>query len=613
MIQKNIELFCPTREDRARVMAEYSRYTVPILREIVDRLYILVKGCVVTGEAVGTFVADAVTNIQARPTSANKQQILDFLVVFLGDLRNFSVYLKSLSADDIRIWYYLMEHGCISRSDLRKIMGRDCITIKENSFGWRPTISLPPFLGWFDTKEGEPIHYEKQTYRRISEYYVTMPANLRSWLIPLFYEKEKYTLTFLPELPVEAKALQCFTAEPFIFVELSVLDGLSRQGDLATDAKWKLSAASVKKVASKMNMTEIFPKDANRFVASMRSNILLPTVAFFWMYKERNIAHPEKGLKDIFGTEFLNFPTILMPVLMLFTSGLRTTEIKESLALSLLKKVLDMFLNNKCADWLSVDQLLMQCLFQGISMDVFSDYSYSKMDLKQKVNGDEIYMDGRYDDVTVPFVKALFFLLASFGLVEIACDTDTASYPSPFHTLKYFRLTGLGRYVFGFTKTYEQPKSECEGPYFDLDSNNLIVRSLGSDNPYESLLKDIAEPIGQRRYKVTHSSLLNHCATNEDVANKVEFFKRFISSDLPKVWDEFFHSLTRRCCPLKGIAPDMYMIYQLDAGNEELLKLISTDPIIRKYTVRAEGHLLLVRRTAYKQVITRLKSFGYLL
>lgn len=610
---KEIELYRPLEEERQRVVTEYSRYTVSELRRWIEWLYPLVKGRVVVGEGAGTFVADAVANMHAKPTSAPKSHLLDFLAIFLGDIRNFGIYLQSLPADDLVLWRHLMANHRISHSELKKMMGRDYITTSKESYNWRDSLSISPSLGLFDVKAGEPTYYDRDTYQRISEYYISLPWKLRSWLVPLFYGKEEWSLNSLPELPDEAKGLQCFSAESFIFVELSVLDSLGRQGDLAVDAKWKLSAVAIKKIAAKMSMTEIFPSDANRYVAAMRANLVLPAFAFYWMKKKRDIAHPEKELKDIFGTMLLNYPTILMPILLSFTAGMRSAEFMGAPGLARLNLILSLLRAEGCRGWLSVDQLLLNSQYRGVDINPFYEYSYAKMELKEKLSGDVIYEDGWSNDVAIPFVKAFFFLLASFGLLEIACDKDTELYPSPFYTLKYFRPTALGAYVLDFTETYEKPKTKEEGPFFDLDSNNLIVRSLSDNNPYESLLQDIAEPIGARRYKVTHASLLNNCATYMDVSNRVEFFKRFISSDLPEVWSAFFASLMKRCSPLKGISPDMYLLYQLDSNNDELLKLISTDPLIRKYTVRAEGHMLLVRKDAYKQVITRLKSFGYLL
>lgn len=609
---KQIELFTPTVEDQERVCSEYVRYTVPELRKWVETLYPLVKACRVVGEGADSFVAQAIADIQAKPFTANKPQVLDFLTVFLGDYRNFSLYLNSLSVEVFAVWQYVMEHGCISHSTLKKMDLGDWIIPGSSSCGWRDDLKLSQYLSWFEVRGGEPSYYDS-SYKRITEYYVSLPENLSSWLIPLFFEKEKYILSFESELPVGKEPLQCFSAEPFIFTELAVLDSLGRQGDLATDEKWKLPAAAIKKTAAKVGVTEIFPQDENRYIASLRANLLLPAFAFYWMHKPRDIARPEEELSDIFSKTVLNYPTILYPILFSFTTGVRASEFKGAQGLTNLQRVLQLVIDKHKPGWLSVDQLLLNCRKRGFNISPFTNYSLYRMELKAKLSGDAIYRDGWYTDVAVPFVRAFIFLLAAFGLVEIACDASTASYSSPFGTLKYFRLTSLGCYAFGLAKQYEQPKAEAEGPFFDLDSNNMIVRSLSDKNPYEPLLQDIAESIGNRRYKVTHASLLNSCSTYSDVTNKVDFFKRFISAELPAVWDEFFQSLTRRCRPLTEMPANMYLIYQLSASNTELLKLVATDPVIRKYTVRAEGHLLLVQKDAHKQVITRLKSFGYLL
>lgn len=608
-----IELYKPDKKAFDYFVEKFSYYTVPYLRDFAASLFPLVKNCKVVGEGAVPFVEKIVTEFQAKPITANKTQLLDFLALFLADHRNFSIYLLGLPDEVKRLWEYVVMHGCISRSSLKRFSSFNWLTISEKSYGWGSEVQKSDYLVWFEVKAGDPSFYEKGTFRYVTEHYIRLPDFLCSRMIPLFIEKDVYTIAPLAELPATAEKLLCFNAEPFIFTELPVLDGLSRQGELDTNEKGKLPAASLKKVATKMGMTEFFKGEETRPVAALRANMVLSAFAFYWMSKVRDISHPEEALKDIFGNTILNYPTILLPILLPYISGLRSSEFKESSAMRSLRDVFRVVIGLKSQDWISVSQLLLHCRINGVNLLPFSEYQLLKMELKNKLNDDAIYRDGWLTDLSEPFVKAFVFLLASFGLVEIAYEEFSSSTSSPFSTLRYFRLTALGTYVFGLSKTYELPKVKDEGPYFELDTRNLIVRSLGDNNPYESLLQDISEPIGRHRYKVTHASLLKSCATYEDVFNKMEFFKRFISNELPDIWTEFFLSLTKRCRPLKEIASEKYLIYQLDANNKELLHLVSTDPVIRKSTIRAEGHLLLVEKNSIRQITAHLKSFGYLL
>ncbi|WP_301706020.1 hypothetical protein [uncultured Parabacteroides sp.] len=610
----DIELFVPDKK-RAYDISEffYIHYTVAELRDLVAVLYPLVKKRKIVGEGAGTSVEVIVDNINAKPTSANKDVLVDFIAIFLGDLRNFGQYLESLPGNVQLLWNYLIRNKTISYSTLKKITGEEWIKSTDIYSSWSKSLIKSPFLAWFVVEMGEPSWYDSQTHRYISEIYISMPDFLFNWFIPFFYEKTDFVLTELPELPAETEQLKVFNAESSIFTELTILDGLEKQGGLEINEKWKLSAACLKKLSAQVNLSEFFPQESDRSLNTLRANLMFSTFAFFWTVKKRNIGQPEKELRDIFSEMILNYPVILYPILLPYTSGLRSSEFRNQLGLQYLKMVISEITLSDSQQWLLASQFILHCRFYNIPFSPFNRFSLEKMKLKDKLSGDFIYKDGWYIDLDEVFIKSFIFLLASFGLLEIAYDACPSSFSSPFHALRYFRLTALGAYVFNITNTYELPKAKEEGPFFDLDARNLIVRSLGENNPYETLLQDVAIPIGQHRYKLTHASFLNNCKTNEDVVNKIEFFKRFISAELPEIWSEFFDSLMKRCRPLTSISADKYLVYQLDAGNEELLRLVSTDPVIRENTVRAEGYLLLVKKDSLKQVVARLKYSGYLL
>ena len=146
-----------------------------------------------------------------------------------------------------------------------------------------------------------------------------------------------------------------------------------------------------------------------------------------------------------------------------------------------------------------------------------------------------------------------------------------------------------------------------------MDEQRLVIRSLKENNPYESLLNDTAIPIGNRRYMMSNESFLKNCRSEKDVKDKIDFFKRFISKEIPEVWTSFFDSLLRQCHPLKPVSADKYVIYQLDGNNKELIHLLSTDPFLKSILIRAEGYKILVEKKQQKAFVDKLKAHGYLL
>lgn len=64
---------------------------------------------------------------------------------------------------------------------------------------------------------------------------------------------------------------------------------------------------------------------------------------------------------------------------------------------------------------------------------------------------------------------------------------------------------------------------------------------------------------------------------------------------------------------MSEIPESRYNIYQVSTADKELQRLVSTDPVLRQYMVRAENYILLVKADHQKEVTERLKEFGYLL
>lgn len=63
--------------------------------------------------------------------------------------------------------------------------------------------------------------------------------------------------------------------------------------------------------------------------------------------------------------------------------------------------------------------------------------------------------------------------------------------------------------------------------------------------------------------------------------------------------------------PFLSILTDIVM--EIPTNNKDLLRIILSDPIISKYSVKAEGYLLLVEVSNRIKVAAALKKYGYLL
>ena len=273
-------------------------------------------------------------------------------------------------------------------------------------------------------------------------------------------------------------------------------------------------------------------------------------------------------------------------------------------------------LTNTPQGWISISDIVNKLLIHPIgqnSLQVFKPYQLEGMDLFNKTTGEYVHLGNLTEHLGIPFLKGLYFLMGGLGMLELAYEYPSQVSSSVFNSLKYIRLTELGKYALGMVQTYTPPAQEKK-KLFHLDSERLLIRSLEPGNPYESMLQDTAIPIGGYRFIMNSDSFLKNCKTEKDVTDKIDFFKQFISQEkAPEIWTSFFDSLLKQCHPLKKMKSDNYVIYQLDGNNKEFIRLLTTDSVLKSIIIRAEGYMILVDVKNQKKLIDRLKTYEYLL
>lgn len=554
-----------------------------------------------------------VKNYKETNGGVTKNIMAAILGIFVSDIRNMTHYMEILSPETIKLMQLVACNHVVSHSTIEKETGRNWLIKSSVSYGSR--YKKNPELVWIECAEGRNEKTSKESPWEV-EYYFYMDAKFRPLFMPFFISLDKLRTNVLDQLPaLSAEPLKIFSAEKQIFSEIPVINGLYKQGRFVTTESMRLTLTTVKKLGAQMKMLEFYP-EGSKLLLHLRASMILQFYNTHMKDKEEINDHPEKIIKDVFQRLVLTDQALLLSLVLPHITGFKDLSTHNTFNH---KDVLEFcgFLfdyvraNNK--GWIDFEQLLNSIMLAGVPMTLFEHRQLGEMPLQNKLNDYPVYLDKTFEEVTVSFFKGFLYLMAAFGIVEIAHTDYNESDASPFSCLRYFRLTDFGLYTFEFKESYKLPEVENKESLFSLDDKNLIVHSLTDDNPYDSLLADMSEPIGNKRYKITFPSMLKSCNTQKDVIHKIDFFKRFISNDLPEIWEDFFKSLVERSQPMKEIKSSEYAIYQLDPTNEELLQLLLTDPQFRKYTYRAENYLLLVDADKQKEMIARLKSFGYLL
>ena len=543
-------------------------------------------------------LADKMKKLMQGRNSLYKSDLQYATAFFVADKRNVALFLDFLPADERELWKQVVTNYYAGKSLLKRTTGKEWLTKTY----YYSSDSLPVPLHWF---------YIRRDVN--DQYYLTMRHDLRTYFYPYFLDAKRTDTSRAVSLP-EGTAWHTFNAENEMPGLLKMLEVFHQKGELTHNPYDKMKWTTARKLSKPLKLREFFPDSVEKNASTLRALLLMDSFAYCrWRVgKELPV---EKMAKQIF-IEFTTSSMHLAHTLLPHVSGIRQTVMdwtcfdQQALHISLV-------LDKICADgeWTDVNQLLAELYFmESDSPDnlLFLSPAFGNMRLQYaKLTKAEIPADKIYQEVSVPFVKGFLFLLAAWGVLEIAYQEMDLRSPSYYDSLRYFRFTELGRYLMGRVPQYVPVAAPEVG--FELDEERLLFRSLTDENPYEALVAEIAEPIGGHRFHLTEAGFLKNCSTAADLEKNISFFRQYVCQTPPPVWEDFFNRLRAKAHPWTKVSPKKFETYQLPTGNAELFRLLSTDAVLRKYVRRAEGYMVLVETAHLPEVRQRLKSFGFLL
>lgn len=552
-----------------------------------------------------------VTSILTHKKGLQKADRIAFLAFFFAHPTNMNHYIQSLPDEQILLWKTLIQRLYADRETLKKTTGKEDWIIETSTSYFYRTYTLSPEIPWCQMIEASTDKTDKYGFR-MKKKYLMLPPYIRIIFAPAFFPDVEIFPRTRPELPEED--LYTFHGEASFHRYYPLLRELHKQGIMCL-GKNKMLLSTIKNVAQKVGIEEFFKINTTDDFKLIRASLILPflTQMMNAASKSQRESNAEDFLILLMSFIKLHYQT-LPPLFLPHITGIKNNLIYESTLYSLLTEAIGIF-NESNNGWIYIDDMVQSMLIypHGYNpLPLFKPNEMDKMDLCNKYNGELVCIGNALQHLGTTCIKAFFYLLGGLGILELAYRLPELNDTSVFYTLQYVRLTELGKYALGITTTYTPPQKE-EETLFLLDNDRLVIRSLKKNNPYESLLTDIAVPIGNHRYLISSESFLKHCTKEKDVKDKIEFFQQFICKDLPDVCKEFFNSLIQQCHPLKTLKNSDYVIYQIDGNNKRLIQLLATDSHLKSIIIRAEGYRILVEKSKQKKFIDMLKSYGYLL
>lgn len=595
--QKVIEIISNEYDTRLiREMCEVAYTALKPYREQISQ-----RGCSTMKSAIGEY--------EARRKTPSKTIMTRFLGLIPSHRALFQCYFSSFPEGAQQTWKHLTRHSCISSSDAEELYHYSIGNISTHEWD-KPNLPEPE-MAWFSLWQSTRI-FQRNAPTTHEIFASTDGRIFNQFFLPMLLLPEAYTPFSSATLPDEKLLVHAY--EPSLLDEILLMYTLKKQGYLTIGNKHKLAAHRLQAALEKITLREFFPADST--VPHLRAQLTLTVMSAFFQNTQGEMPAIAKELKTIWKTKLTQSPLILIPLLLPHITGTKANDISQSYRPEYLEEVTEILLQTlSTGHWCAIDHFLLYYRTKAWDLSPFREYQIDQMKLKNKKSGCELSPINMYTELVNPFLKGYLFLLAGFGILEIAYeDYEPEHHVTPYSTLRYLRLTELGRFVLGLTDTFEPPKVEKdEASLFQLSPNHLIIRSLVPDNPYKAVVEDMALSMGSGYYQFSSESMLNNCQRHGDVLERIEQFKHFIGKELPDNWEQFFCSLQQRLHSISKVSAGQYNIYQLNAENEELLQLFASDPELKALTLQAEGWLLLIKEENEKAVADRLQAVGYLL
>lgn len=283
---------------------------------------------------------------------------------------------------------------------------------------------------------------------------------------------------------------------------------------------------------------------------------------------------------------------------------------------TLIKSMFFIFREMKQGYWYDFKSILFFINLRNLDVDILENVNLDKLyityknefgDKERKYFSKNHELDTLF---TIPLIKAIFFLFSSLGLFDIKYNKSSNNLNLIFDGLKYIKLTELGSYLLGLTDTFDFKIKENSTKII-INDLNLTILVKGKDKTKTLYLTSFAEKISENMYIVTYESFLKKCTSKSDIEVKIKLFKKEVSNNLPKIWNDFFDTLLKRVSNL--IEEKDLVIYNLDTMNKELIEIFLKDPIINKLILKVECKRIAIYKADFLKIKKRLEIFGFLI
>lgn len=465
-------------------------------------------------------------------------------------------------------------------------------------------------MAWFDNT----AFLERGTRPEDEEICGQVPIEIYRFFVPVVFEGCHEADAYVNDIKLNGHQQVC-GFESSVQSDFPLAQSLFHSGKCHAGTL-KLVPRATMNVFSSLNLPEILPNDFRDKSKHLRAFFLASIAS--WGESERISTNGNSWFEQLSQSvnSLIQSGNGLFYTLQFHLSFPTRTELDDNN----LNRVVDVFndlLRQSDGSWVVMEKSLMS-VFLGLVRNRYSHFvNYYTLRLLQSTvynvfNLEIVLLLNSTEQLGFAAVYNYAGLLLSLGLVEAVVEPDGKYNVTPLERIKCVRLTALGRYVFGLDKEYVPPKIESVLSDFQVEPDRLIFRIVNQQAPFAALLQNMAESIGNERYRVTPASLMGKATDKVELEARIGMFKKALGGHLTQTWTDFFDNILSHVNPLETVPKKKFVVFHVQPSDTELQRLLSNDKLLRALCHRAEDYYLLVETENLERFKLRLRMLGYL-
>lgn len=216
------------------------------------------------------------------------------------------------------------------------------------------------------------------------------------------------------------------------------------------------------------------------------------------------------------------------------------------------------------------------------------------------------------DVVQGPLIGMLI-LYAAYGLVDLAViDNGENDWLSGMDF--YVRITEPGLYACERSNELGVATGEDNIKLFEIDSENLLIRSVANPNPLLALVASVSDKVEEGVYRPSVRRFVMQSGEESSFKTQMKNFSANILGQEAKhkEWKAFFKECESRIERAHLAKCERYALVEIDPTCAELVEFVTTSPIILRNTLKVEGNRLLMPPSFYPTFLDLMKRIGYI-